>query len=475
MTLGARNFLPTATSSAARRSWWVSLWARRVCAPVFLGAALTGCVVYHPLPLPQKAQASSTVSGLNVDSARLRLAPLKAIRVDPADGMEPTELAVLAVLNSPDLAAKRAAANVADAQVFAAGLLPDPQMSASVDKPVSGPDTHTARSLGAAMDLWALLARPQVRRAAKWNARQADLSVLWAEWGVAQQARQLAETAMANESRAAHLRSLLGLAADRSRRSDQALQHHDATLQTAATDLAVKLDVQAQLATAEHDANKARRDLNLLLNLDPDVMLPLVAGPDATPYDEAALHAALDALPERRPDLLGLMAGYAAQDANLRKAILMQFPLTSLGVAFATDTAGVVTQGLSGAFMLPIFNGGRVEARIQSATREQLRAEYLARLDQANAEVKAAQSELASARRQAAVLRVEVPRLEAQVRPAVAAYDRGDLDSQTYLSLFQTALSRRADLDDRLLAARVAEITLETVLFLPPADAKASK
>ena len=125
--------------------------------------------------------------------------------------------------------------------------------------------------------------------------------------------------------------------------------------------------------------------------------------------------------------------------------------------------------------MLPIFNGGRVEARIQSATREQLRAEYLARLDQANAEVKAAQSELASARRQAAVLRVEVPRLEAQVRPAVAAYDRGDLDSQTYLSLFQTALSRRADLDDRLLAARVAEITLETVLFLPPADAKASK
>lgn len=473
MTLGGQRATSTPPLAAARRVPMARLVL--VCGLAALSQALAGCVAYRPLPLPERPQLSGMVSGLTVDAVRPPLTPLRSIPINPADGLEPTELAVLAVLNSPDLAAKRAAAKVADAQVFAAGLLPDPQLSASVDKPISGPDTHTAHSLGAAMDLGALLARPQIRRAAKWNAKQADLSVLWAEWGVAQQARQLAETAMANERRAASLRDLLRLATNRSERSDQALRNRDATLQTAAADLAVQLDVQVQVATAQQDAGKARRDLNLLLNLEPGVMLPLVAGPDATPYDEAAIRAALDSLPARRPDLLALKAGYAAQDANLRKAILMQFPLTSLGVALATDTAGVVTRGLSGAFALPIFNGGRGEVRVQDATRAQLRAEYLARLDQAAAEVTSAQIELANARRQDQALRAEVPRLEARVRPAVAAYDRGDIDSQTYLTLSQAALSRRADLDNLELAARLAQISLESALFMPPVDAKASK
>ena len=56
----------------------------------------------------------------------------------------------------------------------------------------------------------------------------------------------------------------------------------------------------------------------------------------------------------------------------------------------------------------------------------------------------------------------------------MAAYDRGDIDSQTYLTLSQTALSRRADLEDRELAARLAQIQLETALFLPPATSRAA-
>ena len=434
---------------------------------------LTACATYHPRPLPDRPSLAEAPAQLKVDVAQLRVAPLKAIRIDAAQGFTPTQVAVLAVLNDPDLAAKRAAAKVSAAQLFAAGLLPDPQISASVDRPVAGPDTRNAYSASVAFDLATLLARSNVRRAAKLTAREADLNLLWAEWGVAQQARQLAETALADESRAAYLTKVLVLAADRAGRSDRAMQRHDVNLQTSAADLAVKLDAQTQLGVAEHDAQKARRDLNVLLNLEASVQLPLVPEPAAAIYDEVAIRSALASLPTRRPDLLALKAGYGAQDANLRKAILAQFPLSSLAVAFASDPAGVVTQGLQAGFALPIFNGGRGDARIQNVTREQLRAEYLARLDQTDAEVKNAARELEQARRQAELLGVDVPRLEAQVRPAVVAYDRGDIDSQTYLTLSQTALSRRADLDDRRLAARVAEIALETALFLPPADSRA--
>ncbi len=440
-----------------------------------LVVGLSACASYVPRPLPSRPAVADSAERLIVDTAQLRLAPLKTIRIDPSDGFSPTEAAVLAVLNNPDLEARRRAVGVKEAQVFASGLLPDPQISAGVDKPVAGPDTQTAYNVSPSIDVAALLARTNLRRAARLTAEQANLDLLWAEWGVAQQARQLVETALAAETRAAFLRRVRDLASDRYLRSDRALQRHDVTLQTAAADLAVKLDAETQLATAEHDAQKARRDLNALLDLNADVLLPLAPGSDSASYDAEAVRQALVLLPQRRPDLLALQAGYGAQDADLRKAILAQFPLTSLGAAFARDPAGVVTEGVSVALALPIFNGGRGEVRTQSATREQLRAEYQARLEQTDAEAKNAEAELLAARAQAALLRADVPRLEALVQPAVAAYDRGDIDSQTYLTLSQNALSRRADLDARELAARLAEIALETALFLPPAEFKVTQ
>jgi outer membrane protein TolC len=445
--------------------------ARAVVA-LALAAGLSGCAVYHAAPLPAAPDLGLTAQRLTADTAKLRVQPLRAIVIDASDGLSPLEVAVLTVLNSPDLAAKRRGAKASDAQVFAAGLLPDPQFTASVDKPVSGPDTETAFNYGLGLDLAGLLARSYAHRAAKFSAQQADLDLLWAEWTDAQQSRQLAETVLANGARAQVLRKVAALAEDRYVRSDRALQHRDVTLQTNAADLAAKLDAETQLRTVEHDAQKARRDLNALLGLRADVILPLVPAPASAGYDETAVRQALTNLADRRPDLLALKAGYGAQDANVRKAILAQFPINNIAAAYAKDPAGTTTQGLALTLALPIFNGGRGEVRVQNATREQLRAEYQARLDQTDAEVRGAERERASARQAAAQLGADVPRLESLARPALAAYDRGDLDSQTYLTLSQNVLSKRAELDDKLLAARLANIALETALFLPPAESR---
>jgi outer membrane protein TolC len=444
----------------------------RVFPVLLMAAGLSACAVYHPNPLPAGPNLAQAPQRLTTDPARLRVAPLKTIQVDAGDGLTPLEAAVLAVLNNPDLEAKRRSLKVNDAQVFMAGLLPDPQISGSLDKPTAGPDTQTAYSVGVGLDLAGLLQRTYTHRAAKFTAQEADLNLLWSEWTVAQNARQLAETVLTGEARIAVLSQAAALAADRYTRSARALDHHDVNLQTNAADLAVKLDAENLLFTARHDTQKARRDLNALLGLRADVMLPLVPTPEAPLYDQEAIGRALASLPDRRPDLLALKAGYGAQDANVRKAVLAQFPLNNVGLAFAKDPAGVVTQGVTAAFALPIFNGGRGEVRVQNATREQLRAEYQARLDATEAEVRGAEGERASALAATAVLRVDVPRLEALVRPAVAAYDRGHIDSQTYLTLSQTALSRRADLNDKTLQARLAEIALETALFLPPAESR---
>ncbi|HWF76301.1 MAG TPA: TolC family protein [Caulobacteraceae bacterium] len=431
--------------------------------------ALAACKTDHPDPLPSGPYIGGDIGFLKTDVERLRLAPLQSIAIDPRKGFTPLQVAVLAVLNNPDLKAKRTALGVRSAEVFAAGLLPDPQVAVGFDQPIAGPDTHTAFNVSPSYDLAGLLQAATNKRAAEFTARQARLDVLWAEWTTAQQARQLAETALTDEARAGFLRDILSAAADRADRSAEAERRGDVTAQTAVTDLAARLDVQTQLATAEHDAAKARRDLNALLGLRADVQLPLVEPASPSAVDPETVQRDLASLPERRPDLLALQAGYSAQDQNLRKAILSQFPLAQIAFAYARDPTPTTTLGLSAVLAAPIFNGHRGDVKVAEATRAQLKAEYQARLDQTAADVRNAEAELASASAEAAVLRADLPRLEAMLKPAPAALRRGDIDSAAYLALVQTVVSKRADLEDRELAARMAEIQLETALFAPPA------
>ncbi|MDE2488445.1 MAG: TolC family protein, partial [Alphaproteobacteria bacterium] len=200
----------------------IATWLRGLAIGLAGAGALSGCAVYHARPLSSAPDTQARLSGLKVDVSQLRVGPLKTIRIDPRDGLDPLEVGVLAVLNSPDLAAKRAALGVNAAEVFQAGLLPEPQITAGFDHPIAGPDKQTAYTISPSLDVAGLLARASARAAARFTARQANLDLLWAEWSTAQQARQLAETALADEARYAYLQKVLAAASDRYARSERA-------------------------------------------------------------------------------------------------------------------------------------------------------------------------------------------------------------------------------------------------------------
>jgi outer membrane protein TolC len=202
------------------------------------------------------------------------------------------------------------------------------------------------------------------------------------------------------------------------------------------------------------------------------VRLPLIDGADGADAEPAAIDAALASLPQRRPDLLALQAGYASQNANLRKAILDQFPLLTLGYSRQRDNTGIVSNGLAATVAVPLFNRGRGDIQVQAATREQLAQEYRARLDQTVADVAQARADLAAEAADRQRLEADVPRLEAEARNARPAFARGDMDSAAYLALDQTALKEVAALWDARLGQRLAAIGLNTVLFLPPDAAR---
>ncbi|HEY5105666.1 MAG TPA: TolC family protein [Caulobacteraceae bacterium] len=428
---------------------------------------LCACIGYSPRPLASGPALASDVSRLGVDVSRLRLRALKAHRFDPADGLDPTEVAVLAVLNSPDLAAKRAASKVAAAQAFSAGLLPDPQIALSADFPVNPKGLVTAYGITPTIDLMALVTRSTALTAARASEKQVDLDLLWSEWSIAQQARQLAVTALGDEAKSAVLKVIDDGLTRRYRQSSLAYQRHDETAQVNSVDLAAKLDADAQLALALHDALKARGDLNALIGLAPGVRLDLVAGAPPVHLQPSELDAALVSLPLRRPDLLALRAGYEAQSANLRKAIISQFPLINLGFSRQRDTGAILTNGVAATVVIPIFNRGRGVIAVQSASREQLAREYQARLDQTVADVAIARRDLAADQVNLARLEPDVPRLVSMTDSAEAAYLRGDLDSAASLALEESSLREQAALLDLRLALALADISLETVLFLP--------
>src|SRR5215212_2008528 len=157
-------------------------------------SSMAGCATYTPKPITGAPDLAHQLAGLTIDVDKLaRPAPgLRPHTLDFDDGLDMTETVMLAVLNNPGLKAVRARRHLAQAQSFAAGLLPDPQLNLSFDHPTSGPPPLTnAYSFGLSEDLQALITRGAAQAAQIQAARQVDLEVLWQEWQVAQRARAI--------------------------------------------------------------------------------------------------------------------------------------------------------------------------------------------------------------------------------------------------------------------------------------------
>ena len=126
--------------------------------PFFL---LAGCATYQPSPLSSSevAFAKPDLSALSLDASLLDRPFLSAQAIDLSQPLTPNALAVISVLENPDLKALRIKAGVSDAQAFAARLLPDPTAQLGFDKLLSGPDTLNGLAGQIGFDLSAMRTR----------------------------------------------------------------------------------------------------------------------------------------------------------------------------------------------------------------------------------------------------------------------------------------------------------------------------
>lgn len=433
--------------------------------PALLAAAgLVGCATYAPSPLSTQANAPRDILPIVVKATDMPLPELAAHPFDTSDGLDMTEVAMLAVANNPQLKIARDDLGISRAQAFAAGLLPDPQLGMTRDTPLNGGAGNTsAFNLGLSYDVNGLLTRSAGKRAADATERQTDLNLLWQEWQVVSQARLLFVRNMAQQKLLGIMQQERALLAARYAAIGQAIGLGELTRDAANVDLAALQNLETGINDLSRQINTNQHALNDLLGLAPDTKLLLVGDADMPPLDEAKVQENIAHLAQRRPDLRALEFGYTSQEQRFRQAVWAQFPVLSVGLTRAQDTSGLYTQGAGISLSLPIFNGNRGNIAIAQATRQKLHDEYQLRINTAATEIsrilqdqKLLEQQLHNVERGGATLALAASN-------AQAAFDTGSINSLIYTNLRTASLAKQAEailIRQNLMEQRVALLTL---------------
>ena len=444
-----------------------------------LGILCAGCSTYESMPLDKaaadRALAPQAMESVRVAASQLKHPLLAPVVIDGRGGFTPDEIAVMVVVVSPDLRALRDRRGVAEAQVVQAGILPNPQLGYSVDRPhgTYDPAVVEAKALGLSWEVTSLLTHHSQLASAKAAAKAVDLSVAWQEWQTAQDARLRAYRILSLERRIPLARTIEDGMAEALELTRKATVLHQRT----ATDLTAMAESWTQSQSTRFDLERQlgseRSALSVSLGMAQGDPVPLKYAGSARDGSQAAMPGAgelLAGLEDRRLDLVALRYGYESQEESLRAAVLAQFPKIGLSVNKTNDTTPIYTRGAGVTVDLPIFDRNQGQIGIGKATRRQLFDEYVARVAEARAQVGQALANLALVRAQLRTVEGSLPELSQLVASNETALRTRSAD-ESALREAHSALATR-QIEQSLLRQEVVEleVALEIATGRPSDD-----
>lgn len=427
-------------------------------------SGMAGCARYTALPLATAPPLAADVRSLARAETIVGTEPLSVARVVD-----------LVLANNPDLKAARLRRAIAAGQTRQAGVLPNPSLTGAFLPLLSGGGSVPAWNVGLSQDIKALLTYRTRRRAAVDSERQIAADIVWQEWQVAGQARQVAgDLILGAASRQSYVAAFQLLAA-RNAKLEQALAARNVTLVTVAPDRVALQSARTALNALDQRQLALMHQLDTLLGLSPDVVVPLAMRIDLPRFDPAAIRAGLATLPDRRPDLIALRLGYAAADEQFRQAIVAQFPDVVLGGSVSSDSSKVINSGPNAAIGLPIFDRNQGNVTITRATRAQLHADYAARLATAIGTVGALLREIEQLSAQLAVARRDLPAARSAAERAQAAFGASNIDERGYVDLVYNRFAKEQEIMTLELALLDRQVAIQTLVgdSLPTVDLRA--
>ncbi len=437
---------------------------------------LCGCTFYQAKPLDQKAVDAALqapkIDDVKIAAAKFEHKILKPVVIDGQDGFSPDEIALMTVIVSPSLRSIRDQRGIAQAQVLQAGLLPNPQLGYTVDRPHANdiPDLVTAKNLGLSWEITSLLTHHAKLAAAKASAQSLDLNIAWQEWGAAQDARLRAFRILSLEQRLPLAREIERDLADNIVLIQKALSlghktGSDLTIATAAWSTA-----QDALLALNQQINGERFALNLALGLPPDQPVkikPAPVFPELLDDNSVVAATFLQGLETRRLDLVALTLGYQSEEATLRSAVISQFPRIGLTLTKANDTSNIKTRGYGVTIDIPIFDRNHGQIAIEKATRQQLFDEYVQRVAESRSEVVQILEDVKMTRTQLKTVTASLPALEQLVTAYEKAMTTHNADIASYRDARGALATRRMDLSQLQQSLLELSVALEIATGRP--------
>jgi len=428
-----------------------------------------GCATYHPMPLNEQT-VSEGLKPPDLDVVRTSAKNIKHPYLEPVefnykDGLSPSEAAILAVISNKELKAERDKMGLAQAQLFNAGLLPDPKFGYTVDFPVGGTTNGTVNAFGLLLnwDLNSILTRGSRLEEAKSNEKSVQLEVAWKEWQVAMESeRRIYRIYYLNKQ----------LAVIKQEENDlrkkvwaitKAVNSGDMTMiDLSASESALK-SIQKDKLDVEKNIQEEKLNINELIGFPPDYNVKIQKGIEPVSLqNEPTFKDLRDNLENRRLDLIALRMGYQSQEARVRRAILDTFPKINIGFAQQRDTGNVNTSGFGITIDLPIFNRNRGNVAIERATRRQLYDEYINRIHKASSDISILLADINAVRKQITVSEQSVDKLKKLVDLYFNAFLEGNADIVTYYNSRNDLITKqlqiyklRQDLSDLLVGLQV--------------------
>ncbi len=406
---------------------------------------LISCSTYTSKPLID-AEIDQTLSMPDVESINTIVSGFGKKNLPIIDfnkALTVQQLALLTVITNPDLKALRAKNSVANAQVFEAGLLPDPQFTPLYEIPISsGVGVTPAYAFGLNWDIGSVVTKSLRESAAEFVRQQVHYGVAWQEWMTANQAELLA-------THVYYLQQQIRLIEQEITANKVYLDvlkvnlvNHDLKADEFNLQQSNFLDLQDQLLMARRLLDKTKLQLNQIVGLPPTAIIQLQINPNQTlPHlNESALFTYAR---HNRLDLLALQAGYNSQEIQLHQAILGQFPHFNVGIYPGQDNTSNSYFGTNISFDIPLFNRNQGAIAIAKATREQLYLEYIARLHSTQSDIAIIVKEISWAQAQQNTINHEMPQLSDIDTAMYKQLKLGNITQSYYLNAHTNVFNKR--------------------------------
>ena len=439
--------------------------------------ALPACKTFEAKPLRER-ELLQEIQAIRLEGLKLQgqgegsvPASGATSMVDPTAGLSREEAVAVALFLNPGLRSFRKERGVAEGEVVAAGLLPNPELQ--VTWLYIEHFTHSLATSGFDVALNWAPPRPG-ERGAKVAKAQAHLDVVrsqivTSEWSLAAGVRSAYAAVRTGEERLAIAETSLKLE-DRIR---------DFVRERARLGDANRMDLNlAEISRSEVarereavaiELERARRELNRLLGLPPDYEFRLRDRGDlayrSLPIEPGALESTML---ERRPELVTAKKLYEESEEALRLAYIQRWPWFRFGPAYARDEINGQPGnrfGLGLGIDLPLANLNQGEIAIREADRERLRMAYMAALHQGRAEVAEAFRDLKAAERLIRLYEETIrPALEESVSLAEAGIESREFNLLQTITTQEKVLRARRENVEALLDYWQAAFDLERAL-----------